>query len=419
MREVKLIITAKDVVEEMNAEHPKARRDLEFFPGQIDNQTLIVIKDRLGLVQEGKAIAPELYRLISMLDGTHSVRDIQVELMRQQGGRLVSTEEVEALLNQLESSYLLESPRYREAKRELVTRFSAQKVRYCSHAGLSYPKEEHELRNRLEDILAIERARDLPEGKITALVAPHIDLEAGKRVYSTAYQAINGLEIERVILLGVGHSMIDGMFSITGKDFETPLGRVETDVKAVKGLVEAGGDILWRDDFHHRDEHSIEFQLIFLQHLFSDRPFTIIPILCGSLMGSLPSYNREAYQSKAGDFLSVLANAAGDDGTIMIAGVDLSHVGPKFGHDAPASLIIRDSEHHDRQLLDFICSRDADGFWEESKKVNDRYNVCGFSALACLLETLPAGQGTLLTYETYREEPTKSAVSFAAAIFTK
>jgi len=402
----------------MDAENPKARRDLEFFPAQSGNQTLIVIKDRLGLVQEGNAINPELYKLLSVLDGSQSVRDIQVELMRQQGGRLVSTEEVEAFLNRLDSSYLLDSPRYRKARMELVNRFSAQKVRYCSHAGLSYPKEQQALRKRLEDILAIEQAPNLPSGRVTALVAPHIDLEAGKRVYSSAYQAIGGLKLERVILLGVGHSMTDAMFSISDKDFETPLGRAETDGKIVRELMDAGGGVLSSDDFVHRDEHSIEFQLIFLQHLFTDSTFTIVPILCGSLMASLPAYDRQAYRSKGDDFLKVLASAAGDDGTIMLAGVDLSHVGPKFGHDTPASVIMRDSEEHDRQLLDFLCSRNADGFWEESKKVNDRYNVCGFSALACLLETLPPSQGTLLSYETYREEPTKSAVSFAAAIFT-
>ena len=135
-------------------------------------------------------------------------------------------------------------------------------------------------------------------------------------------------------------------------------------------------------------------------------------------MGSLPAYSRKAYQSKAGDFLGILGEAAQDEKTIVVAGVDFSHVGPKFGHDVPASFITGESQKHDRQLLDFLCTGNADGLWEESEKVQDRYNVCGFSALACLLEIIPPSRGTLLAYETYREEPTKSAVSFAAAIFT-
>jgi len=402
----------------MDGENPRARRDLDFFPAQTADRSLIMIKDRLGLVEEGRAIGQELYKIMTLLDGTHSLRDIQIELMRQQGGQLVSMEEIEVLLNQLDASYLLDSPRYREAKKEIVSRFTVQQVRYCSHAGLSYPEQEEELRRRLESILTIQDVPELPRGKITALVAPHIDLEVGKRVYSSAYQAIRGLELERVILLGVGHSMTNVMFSLTSKAFETPLGKVEIDQESVKELMKAGNDILSIDDFAHRDEHSIEFQLIFLQQILRDSTFTIVPVLCGSLMGGLPAYNRETYQSKAGDFLGILAGAAKDEKTILVAGVDFSHIGPKFGHDMPASFIIGESEKHDRQLLDFLCAGNADGFWEESEKVQDRYNVCGFSALACLLETTPPSQGTLLAYETYREEPTKSAVSFAAAIFT-
>ena len=402
----------------MNEESPRARSDLDFFPAQTADRSLIMIKDRLGLVEEGRAIGQELYKIMTLLDGTHSLRDIQIELMRQQGGQLVSMEEIEVLLNQLDASYLLDSPRYREAKKEIVSRFTVQQVRYCSHAGLSYPEQEEELRRRLEGILTIQDVPELPRGKITALVAPHIDLEVGKKVYSSAYQAIRGLELERVILLGVGHSMTNVMFSLTAKTFETPLGRVEIDQKSVKELMKAGNDIFSIDDFAHRDEHSIEFQLIFLQQILRDSTFTIVPVLCGSLMGSLPAYNRETYQSKAGDFLGILAEAAEDEKTILVAGVDFSHIGPKFGHDMPASFIISESQKHDRKLLDFLCTGNADGFWEESEKVQDRYNVCGFSALACLLETTPPSQGTLLAYETYREEPTESAVSFAAAIFT-
>lgn len=401
----------------MDTERPKIREDLDFLPVQSAGATVIMIHDRLGLVEEGKGISPELYKVMTMLDGKRSLRDVQLDLIRQQGGRLISIEEVEALLAKLDSSYLLDSQRYKEIRKEIIANFSAQKIRYCSHAGISYPKEEEELRDRLETIVAAQQVPSFPDGKITALVAPHIDLEVGKRVYSNAYQAIKGVTPERVIVLGVGHSMAKEMFSLTEKTFETPLGRVETDQKTVRELMKAGDTIVSRDDFVHRDEHSIEFQLIFLQHILRESPFTIVPILCGSLIRCLPEYTREKYQSIGGDFLRILADAAAGEGTILIAGVDLSHVGPKFGHDMPASFIIDQSEKHDRQLLHFLCAGSADGLWSESARVEDKYNVCGFSALACLLETLPPSQGHLLGYEISREDPTRSAVSFAAAIF--
>lgn len=403
----------------MDTERPKVRHDLDFFPVQSAGSTVIVVHDTLGLVERGKTVSPELYRLMTMLDGTRSLRDIQIDLIRQQGGRLVSIEEVAALLAKLDSSYLLDSPRYREARKEIVAKFVAQEIRYSSHAELSYPSQEQELRNKLDKILATQEVRFTPPGKVTALVAPHIDFEVGKRVYSSAYGTIRGVRPERLIILGVGHGMAREMFSLTSKKFETPLGRVDTDQEVVMELMKAGGSIVSQDDFAHRDEHSIEFQLIFLQHILGDVSFSIVPILCGFLKGCLPDYSRQTYRSEAGDFLGSLANTASDGDTIIVAGVDLSHVGPKFGHDMPSSFIVDQSERHDRELLRYLCARNGDGFWSESRRVEDRYNVCGFSALACLLETIPPCAGHILSYEIYREDATRSAVSFAAAIFTE
>jgi AmmeMemoRadiSam system protein B len=403
----------------MDSKELKIRDDLDFFPVQSDGNMIVMIQDRLGLVEEGKYISPELYQLMITLNGDRSLRDIQLDLIRRQGGGLVLIEEVQSLMDDLDASYLLDSSRYRKERKRIISDFSAQVIRHCSHAGQSYPSREDALHERLEKILSTQQVPLFPHGKISALVAPHIDLEPGRRIYSTAYQAIEGVRPERVIILGVGHSMRKEMVSLTTKAFETPLGRLEADKNAVRELMRAGKGIISEDDFAHRDEHSIEFQIIFLQHLLPDVSFTIIPILCGSLIGCLPEYSREGYQSMGDDFLSALKNVAHDDDTLVIAGVDLSHVGPKFGHNVPASGMLHESEQHDTQLLRHLCAMDADHFWLESQRVQDRYNVCGFSALACLLEILPSSDGHLLGYEIFKEEPTKSAVSFAAAVFTR
>ncbi|MCJ7593831.1 MAG: hypothetical protein MUO52_03535, partial [Desulfobacterales bacterium] len=71
-----------------------------------------------------------------------------------------------------------------------------------------------------------------------------------------------------------------------------------------------------------------------------------------------------------------------------------------------------------RNLLGHLARLDADQFWGESTKEKDQYNVCGFSALACLMEVLPPCRGQILEYLTWHEEATRSAVSFAAMVFT-
>jgi len=399
---------------------PIARHDLEFFPVQHQGQQLVLIRDHLGLVPEGKAVGLHLYQIMTLLDGTTTIRDLQVEFMSQKGGVLVGMDEIHGLLAHLDESFLLDSERFKNAKERIIADFTSQSIRLCSHCGKSYPENPSELRDRLDEILNSELSISKPDGKLAALVAPHIDLNVGYKAYSTAYQMLKHASPSRIILLGVGHQLQNTLFSLTDKDFETPLGITRSDRKAIGRLRKSGRDIIASDDFVHRSEHSIEFQLIFLQHLMADKTFTIIPILCGSLQADLPEYSREAYQGQTGRFLDELRSILNDpeQETLLIAGVDLSHTGPKFGHEMPASNMQPRSEEHDRKLLTNLTRLDADNFWEESRRINDQFNVCGFSALACLLEILPQCQGELLHYEIWHEEPTRSAVSFASLAFT-
>jgi AmmeMemoRadiSam system protein B len=405
----------------MNKTPPLARRDLEFFPVQHDGQQFILIRDHLGLVEEGKAVGLPLYQIMMLLDGTTTIRDLQTELMRLRGGVLVGTDEINSLLVHLDESFLLVSDRFKKAKERIITDFTSRRIRPCSHCGKSYPENPSELRGWMDDILHSQAQVTEPIGKLTAVVAPHIDLNVGYKSYSMAYQLLKHTAPSRVILLGVGHRLQNALFSLTDKDFETPFGITKSEQSQIRRLLEAGRDIIASDDFIHRSEHSIEFQLVFLQHLLKDNPFTIIPILCGSLQTGLPEYTRQAYQEKAGRFLEELRliMSAPDQETLLVAGVDFSHTGPKFGHEMPADYLQNSSQEHDQNLLKHLTRLDAANFWEESRRVNDQFNVCGFSALACLLEVLPECHGELLNYEIWHEEPTRSAVSFASVGFTR
>jgi MEMO1 family protein len=398
---------------------PALRKDLEFFPFQHQGKPLILIRDHLGLVPEGKAIEAAVYRFMILLDEAETVRDIQMALMRQHGGVLVGSDEVRGLLKHLDDSFLLDSERFRDARDRMVEEFVANEVRSCSHSGRSYPDDPLELSRKLDDIMSVSPSSPAQEGKPVALVSPHIDLSVGSKAYASAYKCLKNASPERLIVLGVGHQGFDGLFALTGKEFLTPLGSVQAEKPCLERLRPAGKEVIAPDDFGHKTEHSIEFQLIFLQHILKERPFRIIPILCGPLRASLPDYSRSAYREKAAPFLEALREIVCTPGTLIVAGVDFSHIGPKFGHTMPARHLESRSEAHDKSLLIHLVSLDADGFWEESRKVNDQYNVCGFAALACLLEVLPPAKGKVLYYETWHEEPTRSAVSFAAVVFTE
>jgi AmmeMemoRadiSam system protein B len=411
---------SRELTDSRQESAPRARKDLEYIPVQHEGKHFVLIRDPLGLVQEGEAIEIPLYQFMVLLDGKTSVRDLQTAVMRQRGGILVSSDEIKSIIAHLDESFFLDSERFRTAKGTIVAQFVSNKVRPSSHSGRAYPADPRDLARKLNEILALRPDSPKPEGRLLALVAPHIDLSVGGRVYSSAYRVLKGCSPKKVIILGTGHQMTQDLFALSEKAFETPLGVAESERLWVEKLKRTGVGLIAENDFVHRAEHSIEFQLLFLQHLLPKNSFKIVPILCGNLQSTLSEYSRAAYVERTGRMLEALRDILQHHGeeTLLVAGVDFSHIGPKFGHEMPAQYMKGQSEAHDQALLNHLIALETDSFWKESRRVKDQYNVCGFAALACLLETMPPCKGHLLGYERWHEEATRSAVSYAAVAFT-
>lgn len=399
---------------------PRLRTDIEFLPASYQGTRALLVKDSLGLIQKPIVLKGEILEFLSLIDGKKDVRDFQLELMRRKGGIFVSSEEVEGVLQELDSAFLLDNERYRQEKERILAEYSLLEVRKASHAGHSYPENTAELRSYMGSFFSQEEgdSQQIKGKEVVALISPHIDLEVGKRIYKRAYHVIRNSSPKRVFLLGTGHSLHESYISLTEKDFETPLGLVKTDKDFVKVLKEAGEKVVSHDDIAHRKEHSIEFQLIFLQSLFGS-DFSLVPILCGSFHKVLEQFSRPLDIPGMGNFLEALKLSWAEDGpeTLIIAGVDFSHIGPKFGHNQHALSMLTETKSHDELLIEAICNKDVKSFWAESQGTKGRFNVCGFSAIACLLEILDSSQGHLLDYDIWQEEPTQSAVSFAAIVF--
>lgn len=395
----------------------KLRTDLEFIPIEHEGKRLVLVRDQLGLVPEGRVLTVDMVRMLTALEKAASFEELQHLFTRMQGGLFVGMDEVKQFMSELDKAYLLDTQRYRIARGQVVEAFIQSTVRMAGHCGRSYPGGPEELKGELDAILSAA-PNDAPESPVRALVAPHIDLRVGGTCYARAYGSLRGASPDRVVVLGVGHAMTEEMFSLTGKDFQTPLGTVKNEPDTVKELLTCADGLFTENDFPHRDEHSVEFQVLFLQHVLPKDSFTIIPVLCGA-PAWLPDYTRQAYLDTAGPFLDKLRSMIGEPGrqTLVVAGVDFSHIGPKFGHHSPSSSLEGPAREHDARLLECLVGGDPDGFWEESARVGDRYNVCGFSAMACLLEVLPDPRGRVLAHDIWHERATNSAVTFAAVAF--
>ena len=77
----------------------------------------------------------------------------------------------------------------------------------------------------------------------------HIDIDVGQKAYAHAYGTLGRAAPDRVVVLGTGHQLQEGLFSLTDKDFETPLGITRGDSNAVKRLERAGEGIVAENDF--------------------------------------------------------------------------------------------------------------------------------------------------------------------------
>jgi AmmeMemoRadiSam system protein B len=405
----------------MMHDKPRARHDLEFIPFDHEGQPTILVRDRLEIVPWGTGIPQGLLPVMALMDGRRSLAEVAAAVTEAQGGREVTEGDVAGLVKQLDAAGLMDSPGYRERKAAIAAAFEAAPRRETVFAGQAYPDAGDELAAYLDALLAEAPEASHALGPIKAVIAPHIDPEAGRAAYAAAYAAldaaIKAAAPKRVIVLGVGHQIIDGLYCLTDKAFATPLGEVAADADVVAKLRAAGGRSVDASSLPHKAEHSVEFQAVFLRRLLGDTPFTIVPILCGSPAGVLDAPTRQAFRDYAGPFLDALAEIAAAPDTLIVAGVDFCHIGGKFGHAEPAEALEEAALNHDRALLAALAAGDVDAFWAESERVGDAYNVCGLSALATLAEILPPSSMTLLAHDIMRETPTLSAVSFAAAAF--
>ena len=102
--------------------------------------------------------------------------------------------------------------------------------------------------------------------------------------------------------------------------------------------------------------------------------------------------------------------------TLYVAGVDLSHVGPRFGQpplDEEAKQVVRRTDDH---ALAAAASGDADAWFAAIAAGEDATNICGFAPTYIMLRCAEPGAGRRLVY-TESAEADGSLVSVAAMVW--
>ena len=261
------------------------------------------------------------------------------------------------------------------------------------------------------------------------MLSPHIDLHRGGTAFAWAYKrVVEESDADLFVIFGTAHSWTRHLFSVTRKHFDTPLGTVETDRPFIQRLAArlkatpGGAELdLFASELAHRQEHSIEFQVLFLQYLLgSKRPFKVVPILTGSFHEFVAAGRQPSESAEVRAFVAAMrATVAEHTGRICyISGGDLAHIGQRFGdRHLLDEARLRAQAESDRQLLDSACRADAAGFFEHVASVKDQNRICGLSPTYTMLEVMRPERGELLKYAQAVEQDRTSCVSFGSLAF--
>lgn len=392
----------------------KLRDDLEVNLIQESESKYIYISDPL-LISEPIALPFAYYPLIqTLIEGGKTAEEIAQDGIAKLLN--LTDEKLYILLDNLVSLYMIDTPSSRIAVENMQS-YLAGNVRpsYCH--SFSYPEDPTELKAFLN--IMLDKGKSLTDRPVKAILAPHIDLrlEESWEVYANSFLTLKNVkEVDTVILLGTAHYRSSADFMFTKKDFETPLGKVETDQELLVEI-EKNTNITY-DDIAHYKEHSIEFHILFLQHLLNNKSIKILPILTGSPSNYIgdkttPDSNEEYNQT-----ITAIKDAIATTGkkVLILSSGDLSHIGRKFGDEFPAATEQIRIKGEDQLLIEKLSSGDKNAFFTEIAEVQDKNRICGTAPFYSALTLTETDSVTTAGYNQWHEEETESMVSFAGFV---
>lgn len=393
-------------------------RPVDIFPLDNEGQKLILLRDPQNLSDKQVTVTLSAYLIVTNMNGANTLEEIRV-LFNDTYKADITPEDIQKLVKSLDDSYLLKNEKFINRTKELIEEFENSPVRESCLSGKSYSDDAEALSKELDGYLDGKESGSKPP---VAIIAPHIDLRIGGKAFGAAFSQLKGSEAETFVVLGIGHTLASDFFACVNKDFKTPLGVSPVDGDFLARLEEDFGEPIFNNAFAHKSEHSVELQVLFLQKLFGGEkpPRKIVPILL-SFPETIEEFKHPVFNKQRIDkFISALQKGIERMGkkVCLIGGIDLSHVGRRFGETAGApEARLKEIEYEDKVILGFVADGLKEEFVKYMKKVNPQNHVCGFPALYVLMDLMDGHKGELLEYMQNVEGKNESVVSFTAMRF--
>ncbi len=385
----------------------RLRPGVECFPLTIGALEQVLAYDHSAYALQRSLVLPGAFRRFDLLNGRRSAAELQV-----QGHGTVA--EILSAVEQLDANFMLENAAARQRRSEVEVAFNDSAVRPAFAAGTVYPSSSAELETWLTELLDDPAAAAVKQS--SSIIVPHIDLRIGAATYAPAWRSLREADPDLVLVAGTAHYHMDDYFMPSFKDFETPLGRLETARDLWEELDARLSFDLCRRERAHRIEHSIEFHLPFIQHVFKRRMPRILPLLIGSSHEWVARRGVPADSARFNEFIDELRALLAESGlkVAYVASVDFSHFGRKFGDEFDAHTRFPEVRAADAALIDAITAADERRFFELVADVDDRWRICGLSPIYSLMRLIRPASAELLDYKVWDERERGSAVSYAA-----
>jgi AmmeMemoRadiSam system protein B len=251
----------------------------------------------------------------------------------------------------------------------------ATNVRTAAVAGSWYPETAEALTAEVDRYLDATGETSVP-GRLVALVSPHAGLRYSGPVAAYGFGLLRGRSPLTAVLVGPSHRVaFEGVAVQARGAWETPLGRAPIDEGLAAALVAAGPEVM-DDAAVHRDEHSLEMQMPFLQRLIPG--LRVVPAMMG----------RQSRGEVEKLSAALARTLEGREDVILVASSDLSHF-------HPADVANRE----DAVVVDQVESFDDEGLMS---RLESHENVaCGGGPVVAVMKaarSLGADRATILRY---------------------
>lgn len=400
---------------------PPLRNDLDLQLIEHEGNKYVLMQDTYGYAAESIAVSLDFYNLTLHFNSDSTFEEIEKILLKQ--GVTGDLNPIFDLITKLDNDGFLLSRNFFELRNKIESEYINSPVRPSVCAGSVFPDDPRELKSYLDAFFNSSDKLQI-QGDAKSVIVPHIDFRVGNEVhktYAAGYHSIRNTEADLYVIFGTSHYANSDFFMLTNKDFETPLGSVQTDIELINELSKYLGDDLTVDDFAHKPEHSIELQAVLLKHYFADRDFKILPVLTGSLHEYILNGEMPEHTQRYANFLDALKKSIEYLGrkAVYISSVDFAHIGRKFGDDYDAEPTLGMLKSEDAKLIDALLTENKNDFFAKIQNDKDKYKICGTAPIYAMMTINNPKDAKFFNYAQWNEIETKSAVSFASIAYYK